>query len=214
MIKIFIADDHEMFAQGVESLLNCESDFTLMGTAMTASDTLRQVAAAPPDVLLLDINLPDMSGIDVCKQIRNDHPAVKILVLSMFSEKVYVTTMLGMGAQGYLLKNTGKNELCTAIRQLANGKTYFSQEVTDVVMKGLMNQVDEDKTSEAPKVSRRELDVLKLIVGERTTQEIASTLFISEKTVESHRAALLAKLGARNTAGLVKTALQWKLLET
>lgn len=202
-----------MFAQGVESLLNGEPDFLLLGTAMTAAETLRQVAAAPPDVLLLDINLPDQSGIDVCKQIRHDHPNVKILVLSMFSEKVYVTAMLGMGAQGYLLKNTGKNELCTAIRQLYNGKTYFSQEVTDVVMKGLMNQDADGKSAEPPKISRRELDVLRLIVEECTTQEIASTLFISEKTVESHRAALLAKLGARNTAGLVKTALQWKLLD-
>lgn len=203
-----------MFAEGVESLLVGEPDFTLVGKATTAAETLRQVNRDPPDVLLLDINMPDQSGLEVCKQLREDLPALKILVLSMLSEESYISAMLGLGAQGYVLKNTGKAELCHAIRTLWAGKTYFSKEVTDVVMRGLMHhRAGAAVAKEPPKISRREREVLHLIMDERTTPEIASQLFLSEKTVESHRAALLAKLGARNTAGLVKAALQWKILD-
>lgn len=203
-----------MFAEGVESLLVGEADFTLIGKATTAAETLRKVQQDPPDVLLLDINLPDQSGLEVCKQLREELPELKILVLSMVSEESYISAMLGLGAQGYVLKNTGKAELCHAIRTLTAGKTYFSKEVTDAVMRGLMHQrAGANAPKEPPKISRREKEVLHLIMDERTTPEIASQLFLSEKTVESHRAALLAKLGARNTAGLVKAALQWKLLE-
>ena len=138
MIRIFIADDHAMFAEGLESLLTGEHDFDLIGKAGTAEETLRKVTANPPDVLLLDINLPDQSGLEVCKQLRAELPDVKIMALSMFSDESYISAMLGMGAQGYLLKNTGKAELCAAIRALAAGKTYFSKEVTDVIMRGLM----------------------------------------------------------------------------
>lgn len=214
MIRIFIADDHIMFAEGVESLLIGEPDFMLYGKANTAAETLRQVLENAPDVLLLDINLPDQSGLEVCRQLRTELPNLKILVLSMHSDESYISAMLSLGAQGYVLKNTGKEELCNAIRTLVAGKTYFSKEVTDVVMRSLMhNRTGSTTVKEPPKISRREREVLRLIMDERTTQEIAGLLFISEKTVESHRAALLAKLGARNTAGLVKTALQWKLLD-
>jgi len=213
VIRIFIADDHAMFAEGVESLLMGELDFLLSGKAGTAAETLKQIAERQPDVLLLDINMPDQSGLEVCKIVRKEWPDVKILALTMFSDEGYISEMLSMGAQGYLLKNTGKAELCNAIRALAAGKTYFSQEVTDIVMQGLMRERTATSTKTAPKISRREKEVLKLIMDECTTQEIAAQLFLSEKTVESHRAALLAKMGVRNTAGLVKTALQWKILD-
>jgi len=212
-VKILIADDHAMFAEGVESLLSSEPDFELCGKAVTAAETLRQVEAHAPDVLLLDINLPDQSGLEVCRQIRHSWPNVKIMALTMFNDESYISAMLNMGAQGYLLKNTGKVELSNAIRTLAAGKTYFCQEATDTVMRSLMRERTAGTVKEAPKISRREKEVLRLIVDERTTQEIATDLFISEKTVESHRAALLAKLGARNTAGLVKSALFWKLMD-
>jgi DNA-binding NarL/FixJ family response regulator len=144
--------------------------------------------------------------------VRAETPEVKILALSMLNEESYITAMLNAGASGYLLKNTGKAELCTAIRALATGKTHFSREVTDIVMHSMMRQRAPDTAPAAPKISRRELEVLHLIVDACTTQEIANRLFLSEKTVESHRAALLAKLGARNTAGLVRQALKWRLL--
>jgi DNA-binding NarL/FixJ family response regulator len=212
VIRIFIADDHVMFAEGLESMLTDEPDFEICGRARNAADTLKQVPEVLPDVLLLDINLPDQSGLDVCKILRADCPDVKILALSMHNDESFISAMLSLGAQGYVLKNTGKTELCTAIRALAAGKTYFTQEVTDTMMQSLMRERKAGVAKEPPKISRREKEVLKLIMDERTTQEIAAHLFLSEKTVESHRAALLAKMGARNTAGLVKTALQWKIL--
>ncbi|TNE52619.1 MAG: response regulator transcription factor [Bacteroidetes bacterium] len=212
MIRIFIADDHVMFAEGLESMLADEPDFEICGRARNAADTIKEVPRLLPDVLLLDINLPDQSGLDVCKKLRTDTPDVKILALSMHNDESYISAMLSLGAQGYVLKNTGKVELCTAIRALAEGKTYFTQEVTDTMMQSLMRERKAGVAKEPPKISRREKEVLKLIMDEQTTQEIAKHLFLSEKTVESHRAALLAKLGARNTAGLVKAALQWKIL--
>ncbi|MEQ1744284.1 MAG: response regulator transcription factor [Saprospiraceae bacterium] len=213
MIRIFISDDHVMFAEGLESMLSGEPDFDICGRARNAADTLRQVPEEVPDVLLLDINLPDKSGLDVCKQLRAECPDVKILALSMHNDESYISAMLNLGAQGYVLKNTGRAELCSAIRALAAGRTYFSQEVTDTMMQSLMRERKGGTAKEPPKISRREREVLKLIMDECTTQEIAAQLFLSEKTVESHRAALLAKLGVRNTAGLVKAALQWKILD-
>ena len=201
-----------MFAEGLESMLGGEPDFEVCGRARNAADTLKQVPEVQPDVLLLDINLPDKSGLDVCKQLRAENPDVKILALSMHNDESYISAMLNLGAQGYVLKNTGRTELCAAIRALAEGRTYFSQEVTDTMMQSLMRERKGGTAKEPPKISRREREVLKLIMDECTTQEIAAQLFLSEKTVESHRAALLAKLGARNTAGLVKAALQWNLL--
>ncbi len=212
MIRIFITDDHPMVAEGIASLLAGEPDFTLVGQANTAAEALTRVVEDQPDVLLLDINLPDMSGLEVCRRVRAEVPTVKVLALSMLSEESYITAMMGAGASGYLLKNTGKTEVCTAIRALAAGKTYFSREVTDIVMHSLGRRGDEKSAVAPPKISRRELEVLKLIVDECTTQEIANKLFLSEKTVESHRAALLTKMGARNTAGLVKMAIKWQLL--
>ncbi len=202
-----------MFAEGLESMLGGEPDFEVCGRARNAADTLKQVPEVQPDVLLLDINLPDKSGLDVCKQLRAENPDVKILALSMHNDESYISAMLNLGAQGYVLKNTGRTELCAAIRALAEGRTYFSQEVTDTMMQSLMRERKGGTAKEPPKISRREREVLKLIMDECTTQEIAAQLFLSEKTVESHRAALLAKLGARNTAGLVKAALHWKILE-
>jgi DNA-binding NarL/FixJ family response regulator len=202
-----------MFAEGLETMLGGEPDFEVCGLARNAADTLKQVPEVEPNVLLLDINLPDKSGLDVCKQLRAEQPDVKILALSMHNDESYISAMLNLGAQGYVLKNTGRTELCAAIRALAEGRTYFSQEVTDTMMQSLMRERKGGTAKEPPKISRREREVLKLIMDECTTQEIAAQLFLSEKTVESHRAALLAKLGARNTAGLVKAALHWKILE-
>lgn len=213
MIRIFISDDHVMFAEGLESMLSGEPEFEVCGRARNAADTLLRVPELLPDVLLLDINLPDKSGLDVCKQLRTECPDVKILALSMHNDESYISAMLSLGAQGYVLKNTGREELCNAIRALAEGKTFFSQDVTDTMMQSLMRERKGGTAKEPPKISRREREVLKLILDEQTTQEIAAQLFLSEKTVESHRAALLAKLGARNTAGLVKAAIQWKILD-
>ena len=154
-----------------------------------------------------------MNGIEVCQKINKEDPNVKALALSMHNEESFVTEILKNGAQGYILKNTGKKELLSAIQAVYNGQSYFSEDVTETIMKSLVNPKSGSKGSTilAPKISRRERDVLDLIVKEYTTQEIADTLFISLKTVESHRRSLLTKLSVRNTAGLVRVALENKL---
>ncbi|MEM8909715.1 MAG: response regulator transcription factor, partial [Bacteroidota bacterium] len=159
--------------------------------------------------------LPKMNGIEVCKKLFEIKPDIKVLALSMFNEESFVTEILHNGAQGYILKNTGRIELLKDIRTVYEGQSYFSEAVTQTIMKSLVksNTKSSGTKLSIPKISRREKEVLQLIVEEFTTQEIADKLFISLKTVESHRSSLLAKLNARNTAGLVRIAIENNLLE-
>ncbi len=216
MIKILIADDHTMFVDGIESILQAEEDIKVVGRCYEGGQVTDFVSKNSVDIILLDVNLPDMSGIEVCKAIVEKFPNIKVLAISMFNEESYVSEILNNGAKGYILKNTGREELLKAIKVVNSGSTYFSKEVTETIMKGLMNRrkASNNKTSnEIPKISRREKEVLKLIVEEFTTQEIADKLYISLKTVESHRSNLLAKLNARNSAGLVRICIENKLLD-
>lgn len=214
MIKVLIADDHTMFVDGIESILKLEEGVNVVGRCYDGASVLAFVQKQPTDIVLLDVNLPDMSGIEVCKQLAVKNPTVKVLAISMYNEESYVSEILNHGARGYILKNTGREELLKAIKTVQGGATYFSKDVTETIMKGLMNRrKSSSKTSaDIPKISRREKEVLKLIAEEFTTQEIADKLFISLKTVESHRANLLAKLNARNSAGLVRISLENNLL--
>lgn len=215
MINILIADDHAMFVDGIDSILEGETDIHVIGRCYDGPSILDFIKAHPVDVLLLDVNLPSMTGIEVCKKLQAEKSDIKILAISMFNEESFVTEILKNGAKGYILKNTGREELLRAIRIIHQGDTYFSEEVTQTIMKGLIKKRKSSSISTGfyPKISRREKEVLKLIIEEHTTQEIANKLFISLKTVESHRSSLLAKLNARNSAGLVRIALEHNLLD-
>ena len=215
MTNILIADDHTMFVDGMESILKGESDLFVTGRSYNGPSVIEFLSGNNVDIVLLDVNLPGMNGIEVCKEITNHYPTVKVLAISMFNEESFVSEILNNGAKGYILKNTGREELLKAIRTVAKGESYFSNEVTETIMKGLMNQRKASSKSSAffPKLSRREKEVLKLIAQEFTTQEIADSLFISLKTVESHRSSLLSKLNARNSVGLVRIALENSLLD-
>ncbi|MEE9439880.1 MAG: response regulator transcription factor [Saprospiraceae bacterium] len=215
MINILIADDHTMFVDGIDSILKTEKEIKVVGKCYNGPDVLSFVKDNKVDLILLDINLPGMTGIEVCKALREIKNEVKILAISMFNEESFVTEILNNGAQGYILKNTGRDELIKAIKTVVGGKSYFSDDVTQTIMKGLMKQRRASKQKEGffPKISRREKEVLRLIIQEHTTQEIAKVLFISLKTVESHRSSLLNKMNARNTAGLVRITLENKLLD-
>lgn len=216
MTRILIADDHAMFADGISSILNNEDSIEVIGRCLDGTSVIDFLKSKAVDILLLDVNLPGMNGIDVCKEVTKSHPETKVLAISMFNEESFVTEILNNGAMGYILKNTGREELLKAINTVLAGKSYFSDDVTQTIMKGLIKQRTASKKSEPelPKISRREKEVLGLIMKEFTTQEIANQLFISLKTVESHRSNLLAKLNARNTAGLVRIAMEKNLLET
>lgn len=215
MIKILIADDHTMFVDGIESILKMEDDVKVVGRCYEGQGVIDFATNFSVDIVLLDVNLPDMSGIEVCKQLNEKFPNIKVLAISMFNEESYVSEILNNGAKGYILKNTGREELLKALHTIYDGSTYFSKEVTETIMKGLINRrkATNKSTNEIPKISRREKEVLRLIAEEFTTNEIAEKLFISLKTVESHRSNLLAKLNARNSAGLVRISIENKLLD-
>jgi len=215
MINVLLADDHTMFVDGIDSILKTESDIAVVGKVYNGPDVVQFVKDNKVDLVLLDVNLPDMNGIEVCKALKEQNIETKILAISMFNEESFVTEILNNGAQGYILKNTGREELLKALRTVVGGKSYFSDDVTQTIMKGLMKQRKAGKQKEGffPKISRREKEVLRLIIQEHTTQEIANKLFISLKTVESHRSSLLNKMNARNTAGLVRIAIENNLLD-
>ncbi len=214
MIKILIVDDHKMFVEGLEFILSKEEDIEIVHRCYEGKEVFNKELLEKIDIILLDINLPDMTGIEVSERILKMNQNVKILVLSMHDEESYITEVLKSGALGYVLKNTGRKELVTAIRTVASGRTYFSEAITNTIMNGLMNNSKKAKPIEkdVPKITRREKEVLDLILDENTNQEIAGKLFISLKTVEAHRSNLLSKLNARNTAGLVKKAMELNLV--
>lgn len=210
MITIAITDDHQMVMQGIETMLRYEPDMVISYKYNTVASTLEGLSKQQPDILLLDINLPDGNGIDLCKQLTGLYSKLKIIALSSFSEIAFVKRILNNGASGYLLKNTSKEELITAFKTVLDGGQYLQ---SDIQKKLLQSSLGQKKTASfIPKLTRREKEVLTAISEELTTQEIAENLFISIKTVETHRMNLISKLGARNSVGLVKIAMEKDLL--
>lgn len=213
MINLLIADDHQLVIDGLKLMLEDAADMQCIAEANTGIEVLQRLNQIKVDVLLLDINMPEMNGLDCCKRVTAEYPEVKIIILSMLQEANIIKQMLQLGAKGYLLKNAGQEEVLKAIRYIHQGKTFYGEGVMDIVMSSFSQPTEVKKTPAAlPSLSRREKQVLKLIVNEYTTAEIAKELFISFGTVETHRRNLLAKLKARNTAGLVRIALEYSLL--
>ncbi len=203
-VKVFIVDDHYMVIEGIRSLLQNEKDIEWTGHAMNALSCLAFLQQQKPDVILMDINLPDKSGIDLCKEVREKYPSVYIIGLSTFNQQSFIQKMLNNGASGYVLKNATQEELLEAIETVAAGKTYLSDEAASSLRK--------NSNAGMPVLTRREKEVLELIAEGLTNSEIAAKLFISVTTVDTHRKNLLAKFDARNIAALVKTAVQLQLI--
>ncbi|HHB77937.1 MAG TPA: response regulator transcription factor [Saprospiraceae bacterium] len=212
MIRVFIIDDHKMVIEGIELMLGQEENVELVGFALSAEDGIDRLTGTVADVLLLDINLPGINGIDACKIIHKRHPDLKIVALSMLKDSSLIKMMLKNGAAGYVLKNAGKDEIVAAIETVFKGKKYLDQEVNDIIISSITGQ-NTQKSNPFPSLSRREKEVLRLILEELTTKEIAEKLFISAGTVETHRRNMLAKVGARNTAGLVRIAIEYGLVK-
>ncbi len=213
MIRVLICDDHRLVIDGLRLILNEAENMTCVGDAGNGHAALAFLAAQTVDVLLLDINMPGMDGLECCRFVNERHPDVKILVLSMMREASLVKAMLRQGALGFLLKNAGKDEVIEAILKIHQGKQAFSEEVLEVLTNSFSQKAIKPISNPFPRISRREQQILQLIVDEKTTSEIAEELFISFGTVETHRRNLLLKLNARNTAGLVKVALEYDLLK-
>jgi DNA-binding NarL/FixJ family response regulator len=209
-IKILIIDDHQIIIDGIQVLIEDTNHLHVVGSCNTGEDGLNFLESNEVDLVLLDINLPDINGFNICKKIKSSKMECKVMALTMFGETGYISKMIKSGVDGYLLKNTGKQELLLAIENVMKGNKYFSAEV----QKNLFTQTPKSvNNSLIQKLSRREKEILSLIVEELTTDEIATNLFISPTTVISHRKSLLRKLNAKNTAGLVKAAFEYQLLD-
>ena len=208
MIKIMIADDHQMFIDGIKLLLKSRKDFLVVGESQNGVELLNALNKQEADLILMDVNMPEMNGEEATKLVKKQFPKTKVLMLTMFSSRDYIEKLLRAGADGYILKNTGKEELTQAIDTLISGKSFYSQEVTMRIMEGLQQKKEAENNPHFVELTLREKDVLKLIVKELTSHEIADELYISFHTVETHRKNLISKLQVKNIAGLVKFALQ------
>lgn len=210
MIKVLIADDHQMFIDGLKSMLQDFEGITVVGEAMNGREVLEHCQRTAVDIVIMDISMPVMDGIETTRRLLEKHPAIKILGLSMYNDRNFISDMLKTGAAGYILKNTGREDLINAIQALHAGENYLGEDVRKTLLSSFMKntkfQVDE-------KLSEREMEVLECIASGLTTQEIASKLFISKNTVETHRKNLLYKLKARNTAELINNAYKKRIIQ-
>lgn len=211
-VRIAVVDDHEIVRDGIQILLEDEPGFEIVGEAKTGKEAVEFCKSHKVDLVVMDITMPEMDGIQATKIIKEKHPEIKILALTMLSEDQHIRKMIKAGASGYILKSSGKEELIKAVNKIMDGQHYFSDGATQSILKELVNPVVSKVNSpQEVSLTDRELEILKLIVDEYTNQEIADELFISVRTVDAHRRNLLQKTGAKNTAGLVKYAIENKL---
>jgi DNA-binding NarL/FixJ family response regulator len=205
MIQIAITDDHTIVIEGIKNMLKSNKEIEVLQSFENLKDTFENLNDSV-EVLLLDINLPDGSGINACKELLEKHKDLKIIALTNFEDSIFIKQILKNGAMGYLLKNTSKNELTEAIKEVNNGNRYLPKKISDILLNDSIGI--ENSSYFIPKLTSREKEVLALIIKEYTTDEIANELFVSNKTVESHRSNLMQKLGVKNSAGLVRVAFE------
>jgi len=201
--KIFIVDDHPLVIEGFKTLLKQNENVIVVGSAENAFEAMDFLKKNEVNIAFLDINLPDISGIELCKKIKTEFPAVQCLALSTFNDRAYVSKMIENGASGYLLKNSSKEEIFLAIEEVAIGNMFFNVDY---------QKQNTSKYDQAPIITRREKEVLIEIAEGLTNQQIADKLFISITTVSSHRQNLMLKLDANNTASLIKMAGKFDLI--
>ncbi|TJZ62897.1 response regulator transcription factor [Sphingobacterium olei] len=203
MTTIGIVDDHCLIVNGLKIMLQNEPDCLISFTARNGSDLLLELNERRPDVLLLDIELPDTNGIELCEKVLAMYPELLVIALTNYDDMVYVRKMIKKGARGYLLKGTDQKSLLEAISAVRSGKQYIDRHIEQSILEHTING---RKAAVNVKLTNRELEVLELIANEYSNQEIADRLFLSVRTVESHRHSLNQKLNIKTTAGLVKEA--------
>lgn len=213
MTRVLLVDDHQLVIDGLKLTLSQAEDMQCVGEANDGRQALQQLEQLEVDVVLLDINMEGMNGLETCRAIHSRYPDLPVLTLSTLKEASMVKAMLQEGAAGYVLKSAGTAELLQAIRKVRGGQRYYSPEVAEAVMDSLSAAPVKETRPVLPVLTRRERQVLQLIIHEYTTAEIAEKLSIKFATVETHRRNLLTKLGARNTAGLVRIGLEYGLVE-
>lgn len=208
-IKVFLADDHAVVRDGLRLLLEAQGDITVIGEAADGRETVRQVQQSCPDVVLLDIAMPELNGIDATRQIHQICPSTQIVILSMYASNEHIYQALRAGARGYVLKESAGREVVHAVRTVYAGKRYLSQQITEAVIDDYMHQFNNtsDK-SPLDRLSPREREILQLVVEGKSNSEIATLLFLSIKTIETYKSRLMEKLNIKDLPSLVKFAIQ------
>jgi two-component system, NarL family, response regulator NreC len=207
-IRVIVADDHQIMRECLRMLLSAESDMEVIGEAATGREVLQQTQELLPDIVIMDVSMPELNGIEATRQLLSFSPWVKVIALSMHSDSHFVLDMFRSGASGYLLKECSLEELVKAIRTVANKKTYISPGISDVIIRDFLIGGKAKNNSAFSILTSREREVLQLMAEGKTTNQIAGCLFISIKTVESHRNQIMNKLGIHNVAGLTKYAIR------
>lgn len=213
-IKIILADDHKIFRKGLRALLSERTDIEIVAEAEDGAQVLEMVRKHSPKIVIMDIGMPKMDGIEATRQIRERHPEIKVLVLSMYAKKAYIDQVLKAGANGYVLKDSDEENLIAAINTVNNGGYYLDSPVADQLLseyfKGRSKRQLKDQSNP---LSEREKEVLRLLAEGHSNQEVANILFISRKTVENHRARIVQKTGAQGQVGLTKYAARIGLID-
>lgn len=217
MIKVLLVDDHKIIRDGIKAMLSDAENIEIVGECEDGSLVVPFLDKNEVDIIFMDVSMPKQNGIETTKQVIEKYPKAKVIALTMHNQESYITKMLKVGAVGYVLKNTGCDDLLSAIKSVNEGQSYFSSDVSEIMMSKFMkkptdNYVNPDMIS-TEDLTTREKEIIKLISDELTNNEIAEKLFISPRTVDTHRRNLLQKLGVKNTAGLVKFAMNNNLLD-
>lgn len=210
MIKVFIVDDHDIFRDGIKLLLSSGEIAEVIGEAANGKEFLEKAATLEPDVVLMDIAMPVMDGIETTKKAHEIYPGMKILALTMFGEEKYYYQMIQSGVKGFILKSAGINELLKGIEEVYKGRSYFSADLIEKVISGIANH---NPKNEADGLTKREIEVLKMVALGHTNEAIADKLNVSTTTIRTHRANLISKTGCANTASLVMYAIKNRYIE-
>ena len=210
-LRMMIVDDHQMFIDGVKSLLRKEESIEIIAQANSGHEALERLKQQEVDFVITDINMPGMSGTELAAKIKQQYPEIKVLVLSMFNEIEIINEILRSEAEGYILKNTGKDELLEAINHIRDDGTFYSNEVVKLMMAS--TKQTKQRTENQQLLTNREMEILKLVCEEYSTADIAETLFISPRTVETHRKNIMHKTGCKTLVGLIKFAIANQLVE-
>ncbi len=206
-IRIVLADDHQLFRDGMKAMLQATGEVEVVGEASHGAVLLTVLAAQTPDIVLLDISMPPDTGIDLLPIIKERFPAVKCIMLTMHADVQYVLRSLRQGADGYLLKDADEEELKTAIREVYAGNKYFKNKISDLIVANLSGEPSPETL-----LSEREIQIVRLVAEGKITKEIADQLFVSVRTVETHRSRIMKKLGVANTAEMIRLAYEKKLI--
>jgi two-component system response regulator NreC len=213
-ISILIADDHTLLRSGIRALLEDEHDMVVVGDANDGREAVRLAALLKPNVILMDIAMPLLNGLEATRQIKREHPEINVLVLTMYDHEEYFRQMLEVGASGYIIKRVAASELVGAIRAVYNGEAVLSPAITRLLLEDYLNRESFTKEKDDPNaLSSREREVLQLIAEGKTSREIAEILNLSVKTVQSHRTNLMQKLDLHDRGDLIKYAIQKKIIE-